>query len=374
MRILFPDHTATIEGVTDMISAFADINQLKPTVYQLADLKQNSSNFQSFLKEDQNTIVFVPTTVRIDEQLHKVCEAKLYATASTGTDHVDFSFLLNNQIPFVSAPGENSISVVEYVLSSLPYFFDVDQLLQEQLSIGIIGYGRIGSQLGQVCQQLGFQVSTFDPLKYVSTPNDQLATVLKSDAISFHVPLTKNSQFATFEMIDDRFLDVALPNSVWINSARGQIIDSAVFERLIKEHKTAIDVFPIEPANTSWLEHIKLASPHVAGYSWRGRAGGVFRVLSEVSSLFGFSFPFTLEEFLPAKYEISALNFIDAESNLLKENPNSFNKRRNHYPSRSSFRDEIEFDPQIEMLTDISQSHKEYLQRIFEIWNRLHLY
>ncbi|MBW7857592.1 MAG: hypothetical protein H3C43_04695 [Leptonema sp. (in: Bacteria)] len=374
MRILFPDHTAAIEGVVDLIAAFANTNQLKPVVYRLNDLKQNTTQFQSFLKEEKNAIVLIPTTVKIDESLHSHCQSMVYATASTGTDHVDFGFLAENEIPFVSAPGENSISVVEYVLSSLPYLIDANRLLNEQLSIGIVGYGRIGSLLGQVCQQLGFQVSIFDPLKYGAIPKDQLTTVLNSDIISFHVPLTKGIQFPTYQMIDHRWLDVAYKDSIWINSSRGQIIATDAFERLIQEHKTIIDVFPIEPAEPTWLKSSTLVSPHVAGYSWQGRAGGVYRVLSDISSLFGFSFPFTLDEFRPARFELSALNFINSESELLKKNPTQFLYRRNNYPTRTSFRQEIDLDLHLERFTDFTEAHKTYLQRIFEIWNRLHIY
>jgi len=85
--------------------------------------------------------------------------------------------------------------------------------------------------------------------------------------------------------------------------------------------------------------------------------------------------PFRIEDYRPERFALSGLDFLEAESQSLKSDPDSFSERRNRYPSRSSFRDEIELG-RLEGLSGLNagSAHGRYFGRIFEAWNELHLY
>lgn len=383
-RILYPDHTAAIAGVPELMQDFAAANGLEASTYRLSDLQkllaseegEASSEFALWLKENPIALFFIPTTVRVHEKLFRLTEAETFATASTGTDHVDFSFLQRKGLPYFSAPGENAHSVVEYVLAALPLLFDPDWLCKanDRFSLGIIGYGRIGSKLGAIAHRLGWTVRAYDPPLFHSTEKN-LHFVLQSDVITFHVPLTDEGRHATRGMITDAILDQANPSSVWINTARGPVITPRMLLRLCGEFRTVIDVFPSEPARSEWIEKATLVSPHVAGYSWKARFAGVFRVLQNFAAVRSLRMPFRIEDYRPQRFALSGLNFLEAESQSLKSDPDSFSERRNRYPSRSSFRDEME-PGWLEGLSglDAGSSHGRYFGRIFKAWNELHLY
>ncbi|EHQ05921.1 NAD(P)-dependent oxidoreductase [Leptonema illini] len=382
-RILYPDHTAAIAGVPELMQDFAAANGLEASRYELSDLQKllasegtASSEFAAWLQESPIALLSVPTTVRIDERLLRLTEAEAFATASTGTDHVDFSSLEREGLPYFSAPGENALSVVEYVLAALPLLFDPDRLCKAEgdFSLGIVGYGRIGGALGAVAHRLGWTVRAYDPPLFHSTEDD-LHSVLQSDVITFHVPLTKEGRHATRGMITDTFLDQANPSSVWINAARGPVITPETLLRLCSEFRTVIDVFPSEPARPEWLEKATLVSPHVAGYSWKARFAGVFRVLQSFAVARSLRMPFRIEDYRPERFALSGLDFLEAESQSLKSDPDSFSERRNRYPTRSSIRDEMELG-RLEGLSGLNAGspHGRYFGRIFEAWNELHLY
>jgi erythronate-4-phosphate dehydrogenase len=375
-RILYPDHTAAISGVPELMDDFAEANGLEAAVYELAELqdllagkKRKDSAFALWLRDKPVALFNVPTTIRIDEALFQLTGAEAFATASTGFDHVDFHFLEKAGIPFFSAPGENALSVVEYVLASLPLLFDSDQLCdaKSDFRLGIIGYGRIGSALGAAAHRLGWTVKAYDPPLFHSGPED-LRSVMQSHVITFHVPLTAEGPHATEGMINESLLDMAATFSVWINTARGRLITPATLLRLCHEFRTVIDVFPAEPATPIWLEKATVVSPHVAGYSWKARFSGVFRVLQNFASARSLRMPFRIENYRPDHFALCGLDFLASESAALKSNPGSFAERRNRYPARSSFRDEMQKGAGFEGKT------ARYFEKIFQVWNELHFY
>jgi len=394
-QILYPDHTAAIYHVPELIDDFAAANGMTAALYRLADLKSylknndKSSEIQDlFLRP--TSLLMVPTTVNVNFGLLQVSKAMNVATPSTGTDHVDFDDLKKHQVAFFSAPGENAVSVVEYVLSAIPVLVDMaaskdapiskDDLIcdgsssNRRLSLGIIGYGRIGSRLGAVGQRLGWQVRAYDPPLFHSTGHD-LDSVLDSDIISLHVPLVTIGQHPTHGMINQSLLHRSRRSSIWLNASRGQVVAADDFAELCATHIAAIDVFPAEPPQHQFLDAATLVTPHIAGYSWRARFRGVYRVLEDFAATKGLRMPKSMDDYAPFGYDLSSIDFIEAESKALRQNPDSFSKRRNQYPTRSGFRDEIESKKwQDRFHTSENKQRLLYFQRIFEIWNQLHFY
>lgn len=143
-------------------------------------------------------------------------------------------------------------------------------------TLGIVGYGRIGSQLSVLAELLGMRVVFYDPVKCLPLGNAVQVESLKelleiSDAVSLHVPASET----TFEMMNAATLSQMKPGAFLINNARGSTIDvNALAESLKSGHVggCAIDVFPLEPERNGEpfdtpLRNIPnvILTPHIGG-------------------------------------------------------------------------------------------------------------
>ena len=143
-------------------------------------------------------------------------------------------------------------------------------------TLGIIGYGNIGSQLSNLAEAFGMRVIFYDQtdkLRHGNTePADNLLALLRqSDVVSLHVPETP----ATHGMIGAAELAAMKPGAYLINNSRGTVVDlEALAQALRSGHirGAAVDVFPVEPASTKEAFHSPLQgldnvilTPHVGG-------------------------------------------------------------------------------------------------------------
>jgi D-3-phosphoglycerate dehydrogenase len=142
--------------------------------------------------------------------------------------------------------------------------------------MGIVGYGRIGTQVGLLAEALGMRVSYYDIESKLALgnakPANDLATLLRqSDVVTLHVPET----MSTSGLIGERELAAMKPGAVLINASRGRVVDlEALDTALEKGHLSgaAIDVHPHEPsANEEPFQSPLrgrdnvLLTPHIAG-------------------------------------------------------------------------------------------------------------
>lgn len=143
-------------------------------------------------------------------------------------------------------------------------------------TLGIVGYGHIGSQLSVLAEAMGLKVLFYDIVKKLPLGNAKMVPHLdellkKSDFVSLHVPETPQTQ----NMIAKAQLDQMKQGACLINASRGTVI---VIEDLVaaltEKHLggCAIDVFPYEPASnkekfTSPLQGLKnvILTPHIGG-------------------------------------------------------------------------------------------------------------
>ncbi len=143
-------------------------------------------------------------------------------------------------------------------------------------SLGIIGYGSIGSQLSVLAESLGMKVYFYDVITKLPLGNatqvDSLQELLGlADIVSLHVPETG----ATQNMIGERELKQMKSNSILINAARGTVIDIDALSAALREKKllgAAIDVFPVEPKsnNEEFVSPLRefdnvILTPHIGG-------------------------------------------------------------------------------------------------------------
>lgn len=249
-----------IPYITDFFTSHDDIIYLPGEKITQADLRDAD-------------ILLTRTVTTVDAALLSNTAVKFVGTATTGTDHVDVKWLLDNNIAFATAAGANSQAVAEYIICCIAALKKRGKLQSHPVA-GIIGCGRIGRMVATILQALGFEVLCYDPLlteqphfNFVSL--EQLIST--ADLISIHTPLTKTGLHPTFHMIDQAMLQKMKPNTVLINTARGGVIDQHAL--LHTNHLTlCLDVWEHEPHISLELLHKAfIGTPHIAGYSLQAK-------------------------------------------------------------------------------------------------------
>ncbi|HWP20622.1 MAG TPA: phosphoglycerate dehydrogenase [Burkholderiaceae bacterium] len=211
-----------------------------------------------------------------------------------GTNQIDLKAAARRGIPVFNAPFSNTRSVAELVLAEIIMLMrgipEKNAILHRGgwvksaansyevrgKTLGIVGYGHIGTQIGVLAEQLGMRVIFYDieaklPLgnaRQVPTLADLLG---QADVVSLHVPETP----ATRNMIGAEQLAQMKPGSHLINASRGTVVDiDALVDALEGKHLlgAAIDVFPVEPqGNDSRFEspltrfENVILTPHIGG-------------------------------------------------------------------------------------------------------------
>ncbi len=227
---------------------------------------------------------------------------------SVGTNQVDLNGTLNRGIPVFNAPFSNTRSVAELTIAEIVMLmrgvFTKSSAAHEGRwlksaagsheirgkTLGIVGYGNIGTQLSNLAEAMGMRVIYFDMVDKLQhgnvLPTDSLDMLLsESDVVSLHVPDTT----ATRNMFRAEQIARMKKGAFLINNARGKVIDiEALADALRSGHLAgaAIDVFPVEPKSnkdefTSPLRGLDnvILTPHVGGSTEEAQA----RIGEEVS-------------------------------------------------------------------------------------------
>lgn len=211
-----------------------------------------------------------------------------------GTNQVDLQAAKARGIPVFNAPFSNTRSVAELVLGQLIVL--LRRIPQKNAkahrgeweksaegsyeargkTLGIIGYGHIGTQLSILAEHLGMKVRFFDiEDKLVLGNSEQIKTLDEllsiADVVSLHVPETPQTK----EMFGPSQLAKMKPGAILINASRGTVVDiDALAESLASGHISgaALDVFPVEPKSNSeeFVSPLRqfdnvILTPHVGG-------------------------------------------------------------------------------------------------------------
>ncbi len=226
--------------------------------------------------------------------IEKLPQIELVGCFCIGTDQVDLKFANKNGIVVFNAPYSNTRSVAELVIAEMIALSrrmgDRSRQMHQGVwqksaigmnevrgkTVGIIGYGHIGSQLSVLCESIGMNVVYYDVIKKLPLGNARtmstLADLLKTaDFISLHVPDTS----WTRNMIKAEELKLMKKGSYLINASRGGVVDIPALAEAIKSKHiagAAIDVFPYEPASNeepfkSELQELEnvILTPHIGG-------------------------------------------------------------------------------------------------------------
>ena len=240
--------------------------------------------------------IVLRTGIKITPELLSHAHAlEIVARTGGGLDNVDVPAATEKGVLVTSNLGVNTSSVVEHVLAFMLALSKQLPLMNREVrkgnfairygnlpsdvrgkTLGVIGFGRIGSELGRCCRQLfGMNILAYDPFlpleikktyeEWVQFPELE-ALCAGSDVISIHVPLTHETR----NMIGERELSWMKPETVLINTSRGSLIDEKALYRVLKDKGilgAGLDVFSAEPPSVDdpllGLDNI-LVTPHSA--------------------------------------------------------------------------------------------------------------
>jgi len=213
---------------------------------------------------------------------------------SVGTNQVDLLAARDMGVPVFNAPFSNTRSVAELTIAEIVMLFrgifprsqsahqggwDKSAAGAHEVrgkTLGIIGYGNIGSQLADLAEAMGMRVIFYDPTDKLNrgnvAPTDTLGRLLgQSDVVSIHVPETSETK----GMIGAAEFRAMKPGAFFINNARGTVFDDEALAVALREKHlagAAVDVFPVEPTANGerfvsplqGLENVIL-TPHIGG-------------------------------------------------------------------------------------------------------------
>jgi D-3-phosphoglycerate dehydrogenase len=195
-------------------------------------------------------------------------------------------------------------------------------------TLGIVGYGHIGRQVGVLAEALGMQVLFYDIVQQLPMGNNREVDSLKellaaSDFVTLHVPATEQTR----KMMGPEQLGQMKKGSRLLNLSRGNVVDiPALADALRSGHLSgaAVDVFPSEPQSNqerfeSPLQGLGnvILSPHVGGST------------EEAQAAIGKEVAITLLKFLNSGSTLSAVNFPKVEPPLLRGRHRILNIHRN---------------------------------------------
>jgi D-3-phosphoglycerate dehydrogenase len=258
----------------------------------------NSSEIEYVLQDVKDTddldayhALLVRSATKVtDELMAKMPKLKIIARAGVGVDNIDVEAATKRGIIVVNAPSGNTISTAEHAFAMMMALarkicpannsvkngewnrsaFQGRELKGK--SLGIIGFGRIGSEVAKRAKAFDMTVLAYDPfltkdraeklrVNQVSL-NELLA---KSDIITIHTPLTQETK----GLINMESLKITKQGVLIINCARGGIVDEAALKHYLEIGHVggaALDVFETEPPQN--LDLLKMdnviATPHIA--------------------------------------------------------------------------------------------------------------
>ncbi len=240
-------------------------------------------------------IVGIRSKTQITEKILD-CADKLLAIGAfcIGTNQIDLKTATKKGIAVFNAPYSNTRSVAELVIGL--FVMLIRKISDKNLAahrgiwlkeakgsfelrgktLGIVGYGNIGSQVSILAENMGLNVIYYDTLTKLPLGNAKQAKTLKellkkSDIVTLHVP----SSETTKNMMNETTLKDLKTGAIFVNYSRGDVVDLDALKNLIENGAisgAAIDVFPQEPKSKgeefeTVLQNLPnvILTPHIGG-------------------------------------------------------------------------------------------------------------
>lgn len=233
------------------------------------------------------------------DSLDQAPRLKTIAVSRGGPVNIEMAAARARGVTVVNTPGRNASAVAEFTVASLlaetrnlirghqtvasgkfgREFYHYDNTGPElcELTVGIVGYGDIGTRVARLLQPFGCRIVIYDPFKaltdeekaagFEKTDLDDL--MARSDVVTLHPRVTAETK----GMISRDRIAMMKPGGYIVNTTRGQVLDyAALYDALVSGHLkgAALDTFDPEPPPADWpllkLSNVTL-SPHIAGAS-----------------------------------------------------------------------------------------------------------
>lgn len=270
------------------------------------------ANSEILNKYSDFDVLLIRSTRKISSAFIEKCNFKVIATFTKGTDHIDAGAAAKKGIKILNAEEGNHISAAEHtmalMLSASKNLLLADEKVRKGKftetdfrrfelrgkTVGIIGYGKVGSYTGRLCKVFGMRVIANDISKAVREKHSgtvfvKLEKLLKeSDIVTLHIPYSEENH----EFIAGREFDQMKETSVFINTSRGKVVNEADLINRLKSGRlyfAGLDVFYDEPEVDRRLLKMRnvILSNHVAGKTSESReriSSLIFKKLREIFS------------------------------------------------------------------------------------------
>jgi len=249
--------------VNELFGAYGDIQYLAGRAIKAGDVKDAD-------------VLLVRSITQVNESLLAGSSVKFVGSATIGVDHVDLSYLEKSEITFSNAPGCNAEGVVQYVFSALCRL----GMSWQGRRVGIIGCGNVGGRLHKKLRSMGVECVCYDPFLTTEQNSDlsTLSDVLQCDIVSMHTPYTTGGDYPTHHLINSANLNLLKAAAVLLNTGRGAAINNVDLLGFLESRpdvQVVLDVWEHEPiVNEDLMAKVKIATPHIAGYSKEGKENG----------------------------------------------------------------------------------------------------
>jgi len=266
-------------------------------------------NYNWTLKEILKNIhlydgIVIRSRIKITKEIIDIAQnLKFIARAGAGMENIDVAYAETKKIKCLHAAEGNKDAVAEQAIGMLLSLFNnlckadkevrLGKWIREanrgvelmNKTVGIIGYGNMGSAFAQRLQGFGVKTIAYDKYKKNYSDSSIKEVTLQdifneADVLSLHIPLTTETHF----MVDDRFINNFKKNIYLINTARGKIVNTLDIVQNIKSGKilgACLDVLEYEMLSFENIEQEKLPpafnylaasdkvilSPHIAGWT-----------------------------------------------------------------------------------------------------------
>lgn len=285
--------------------------------------------FENYLLPDYERIIhdyegiIIRGKIRLDEKLlSKAQKLKFIARIGAGMENIDLEFAKKNGITCLNAPEGNRDAVGEHAVGMLLMLLNhlrrADQEVRRGVwiregnrgveiqgkTVGIIGYGNMGSAFAQRLAGFDATVLAYDKYKFGYSSRFVRESTLEelmelADILSLHVPLTDE----TIWMVDDDFIS-KFRKPIWlINTSRGKVVRTASLVSALKTGKilgAALDVLEYEKLSFEDIDRANLPedfkyliqsdqvvlSPHIAGWTYESNEKMAKVIIDKIRKLY----------------------------------------------------------------------------------------
>jgi len=242
-----------ITPIKNIFGVFERLESMSDNLYYEPDIDKDA--LKTLLKVSGADYIFTNPNKQnymLDGDLLQFGQLKVICTASTGTNHIDVKYCEEMEIEIISitkdyqvinaitSTAEHTLALMLSLIRKIPTSFhsvrdgnwDWEPYVGRQmnsLTIGIIGYGRLGKLMAKYCDALGMEVLLHDPYVFSFGGNiernkqpvelDELLE--RSDVISLHVHVTDETR----EMINKNTISKMVKRPYLINTSRGEIVN-----------------------------------------------------------------------------------------------------------------------------------------------------